>query len=115
MPQRAWVEKRKRRHAENPNCHWCGIETVLVEGHSKETIRNKATLDHMDDRFDPMRGKRGGERRVVLACWDCNHRRGRERQAELLDVQRAKTIIGGVAKQMRRVQWPPVVTATDTQ
>jgi hypothetical protein len=41
--------------------------------------RDAATIEHLDDRFSPERGKHSGERRQVAACHGCNNRRARER------------------------------------
>lgn len=63
-------------------CHWCGCEMVQVAVPRRASPpRNLCTIDHLDDRFSPDRGKRFGEYRRVAACWECNNRRGNERQA----------------------------------
>jgi hypothetical protein len=47
-------------------------------------INRRATIDHLLTRFDE--GKqtppKEGEPRTVLACQKCNHRRGKEREAQ---------------------------------
>lgn len=52
--------------------------------HGTDT-RRMATLDHLDDRFSPQRGtfENKGEERTVLACAECNERRGAERVASM--------------------------------
>lgn len=45
--------------------------------------RNAATLEHLESRLNPMRGKRQGEFRIVLACLDCNHERNKREEAAL--------------------------------
>lgn len=64
-------------------CFWCArpMSTTAQERGARPPD-NMLTLDHLDDRLDPMRGKRPGER-TVAACWECNQRRCRERIAAL--------------------------------
>ena len=99
-------EKRRRRlaklHQRDPHCHWCRQPTVFLRIHTKHTIRNRATFDHLDDRFDPMRGRLHGQERSVLACWDCNHKRAQKRQAECVALQRQKSQAGHIAKAIRQ-------------
>jgi len=85
-------------HKRDPDCHWCRKPTVLMRVHTKETVRNRATLDHLDDRFEPRRGRYKQQERTVLACWDCNHKRGQRRQAECIALQRVKSQAGHIAK-----------------
>lgn len=67
----------------DPLCHWCRKPMVLIErtrapqkGVRIETVPNEATIDHLDPRGSPMRGKAAyGEIRLVLACWACNKER----------------------------------------
>ena len=47
------------------------------------TAARHGTLDHLDDRYSPERGKSRGERRIVMACWKCNNERNIARQAAL--------------------------------
>lgn len=62
-------------------CHWCQCEMLLAYGHLKKQPANLATIDHLDDRFSPERGKHYGEYRRVLACAQCNFDRGKSSQA----------------------------------
>lgn len=64
----------------DPHCHWCGIETVPSRNDSGIQQPNTATLDHLRHKSDPERGQYGRTRtrQVVLACFECNARRGRE-------------------------------------
>lgn len=101
-------EKLKRRraklHARDPQCHWCRTPTVLIEGHVRHKPANMATIDHLDDRFSPLRGTMGGQERTVLACDACNNRRGQERQRAVVDVQRAKSMLGRADKAMHQLR-----------
>jgi hypothetical protein len=71
-------------------CHWCNAVMVLLpKGYNqKENPRNRATVDHLDDRWSPRRGT-FNERRHVAACWQCNNKRGAEslRQQMIADPQ----------------------------
>jgi hypothetical protein len=71
-------------------CFWCKKPMVLFQRERlhrkgrKGKVRlpqNLATLEHLDSRLSPERGKHNGERRIVLACAHCNHLRGRMEQA----------------------------------
>lgn len=74
-----------------------------VHDNGKETRR--ATIDHLRDRFDPTRRQpnRTREERTVLACLECNNRRGAERAVECLQLQRRKSQAGVVRKLVRRI------------
>jgi len=74
--QRLFIEQDGR-------CYYCGCEMVMPEGHTKRQPANLATLEHLDDRFSPLRGKMFGQRRHVLACVTCNGQRGRAREIEV--------------------------------
>lgn len=97
--------KRRRRnlHRRDPRCHWCGNDTVLMEGHIKYPPPNMATLDHLDDRFDVNRGSYAHAERTVLACVACNNARGAIRQRELWEEQRLRSITGHLRKRLRRM------------
>ncbi len=84
-------QKRKRRYKktlfreQNGRCVYCDIEMILTFDASKlrtPSPMNMATFEHLDDRFSDERGTHNGERRIVLACNQCNNLRGKERQAE---------------------------------
>lgn len=44
---------------------------------------NIATMEHLHDRYDPLRQTSESTQRLVLACFACNSRRGAQRQAEM--------------------------------
>jgi len=49
---------------------------------AKKLPTNLATLDHLRDRNHPDRlVPARGEQRLVIACWQCNHDRGRSSEA----------------------------------
>jgi hypothetical protein len=72
---RLW-EKQKGR------CHYCNKKTVMRFREGGGVIPDdEATLEHLDDRFNPNRGAFPGEPRIVVACNQCNDQKGRESQA----------------------------------
>lgn len=84
-PSGAELLRRRRRrlwHEQGGLCHWCGDMTTLYEPVQKRRSMppKMATLDHLDDRLSPERGKHRGKRRTVMACWQCNHERNVEAQ-----------------------------------
>lgn len=54
-------------------CFWCGVSLLLVT-QPQERWRY-ATIDHIDEKDSPNKGKHSGKRRKVLACGPCNHDR----------------------------------------
>ena len=56
-------------------CYHCRRPTqlVMVDGRPTDAL---ATLEHLRDRLDPERGKDDGREHTVMACFDCNHKRG---------------------------------------
>lgn len=71
-------ERRRKLHAQNPQCHWCQVETVLEA--PSATFPDLATIDHVIDRPTALElGLSNEERnnRAVLACYRCNQRRNR--------------------------------------
>lgn len=77
--ERRAVQKTRLFKLQNGLCYWCHSPIVLVlKVHIKHRPWNFATLDHLDDRFSPERGKHSGELRRVLSCRRCNESRGRE-------------------------------------
>lgn len=103
--------KARRRRAmfkkQDGKCHWCQCDMIMPpEGqHVPRMPKNMATIEHLRDRFswDRQEPNINREFRWVLACLGCNNRRGHERQAELIDIQRAKSMAGHADKAMRRL------------
>lgn len=62
----------------NPNCHWCNVPTVRVEASQQKLDPNSATFDHLYHKSNPQRHTRKGKNLGVLACYECNQRRGRD-------------------------------------
>ena len=66
-------------HQKDPHCHWCKRLTILTDesDHHKGLPLNAATIDHLVSRLNVHRWvkKKAGQRRKVLACYECNQRR----------------------------------------
>ena len=78
-------KKRKLFQEQNGLCWYCKTEMILIFEKPKAKVpspSNMATFEHLDDRFNQERGTRTGERRIVLACNQCNHAQGKQQQAE---------------------------------
>lgn len=64
----------------SPFCNWCGRVTVLIfrtDGIKMPMRKDEATLDHLNDRYGERPNVQGVET-TVLACWECNGKRGHE-------------------------------------
>ena len=68
-------------------CWWCKCDMIHWNEYQKDdkfrlthkVPPNGATVDHLRDRFHPMRRDHAnGERRWRIACSACNHKRGKE-------------------------------------
>lgn len=80
-------------------CHWCGCDTFMRWRGGGSPKPDEATIDHIDDRLSPERGQHPGERRQVMACNTCNHRRHKEGQlAAGIEVLRERSQRHGVGK-----------------
>lgn len=80
------LRRRKRRLFERQEgrCFWCHCTMDFgVHRLGRYMPPNLATIDHLDDRFSPERGRHAGEQRTVLACWKCNNDRSIKRHAEI--------------------------------
>jgi 5-methylcytosine-specific restriction endonuclease McrA len=78
-------KKRKLKlFALNPHCHWCGKLTRLYKHNQhKKTPLDAATLDHLRSRYNPERLIPSPDKeQTVLACWECNHKRGEQETKE---------------------------------
>lgn len=78
--ERKWRQKRRLYMEQKGLCHYCRkfmriMKWLTDYGHQPDDL---ATIEHLDDRFSPDRGKRAGERRHVLACRKCNWEKARE-------------------------------------
>lgn len=82
-------KKRRTRffNEQDGKCWWCQCDMVHWDDYTnipkyKHIVpQNGATIDHIRDRFDPTRRHIGIGRRWRIACYECNHRRGKESQA----------------------------------
>ena len=74
-------------------CHWCKRHTILTH---EPNLRGKpnplmATIDHVVSRYCISRWilKKKGQKRKVLACYECNHKRSVQ---ETLGLSRAEIL-----------------------
>jgi 5-methylcytosine-specific restriction endonuclease McrA len=73
---------------QNPRCYWCNRLTVLIfrpPGMLRTQCRfrgDEATIDHLVTRYDG-RQQTHGQEMTVMACRDCNGRRGASREAQV--------------------------------
>lgn len=65
---------------QSPNCHWCGIKTRLLFPTNGYLPDDCATVDHVIHTYD--RESPEQKEHKVLACYGCNHDRGRQRDLE---------------------------------
>ena len=80
----------------NPHCAWCGCKTRLIHQKGGALPGDAATLDHIRSKLDPLRraGGRIGKpwEENVLACYGCNHERGRQEYLALpIEEQRRRS------------------------
>jgi hypothetical protein len=64
---------------QNWKCHWC--PTIMRWGKRPDggkLNRDQATIDHLNDRYDPKRAT-GEAQPKVAACQYCNQKRARDR------------------------------------
>ena len=80
-------------HAKDPRCHWCKRVTKLI---CDKVIKGRAdplmaTIDHVVSRYNPHRWvkKKANQKRKVLACYECNHKRSVK---ETLSLSRAEIL-----------------------
>ena len=72
-------------------CHYCKEPMTLERPtRHKKVADNMATIEHLEDRYDPNRGKFAGQKRHVVACHKCNNGRNSVRQADPTVVSRAE-------------------------
>ena len=62
----------------DPHCHWCNVKTIRVKLGQRTLDPYSATFDHLYHKSNPLRHTRKGRSLGVLACYDCNQRRGRD-------------------------------------
>ena len=83
MPKHAQLKRQRARlyHEQSGLCWWCHKPMKLIDFRPAKGIPHPvdmATVEHLDDRHNPDRGKFPVQRRHVVACWFCNNKRGRE-------------------------------------
>ncbi len=92
-------EKLENMWRDNPHCYWCGVETLrIVVTAWKSSVPcgpppDLATRDHLYNRLDKEKRradqrKNGKRSSVVLACFKCTSRRGRDRVWQEMDLRK---------------------------
>lgn len=78
-------DKRRRMWEEDPHCLYCGRATIWrVRDGSGKPDPLEATLEHLRSRYDPRRREKcHGERRVFIACWECNNKQNSQVQSSV--------------------------------
>ena len=81
-------KKLRKLWTDDPKCYYCKRTTVLVQVASNERMPKtfaeyplRATIEHLRSRFDETRQdpiQDENDRRIVLACNECNFKRGIE-------------------------------------
>jgi hypothetical protein len=78
---------------QDPRCHWCKRVTKLIceKSLKGEADPLMATIDHVISRYHPHRWvkRKTGQKRKVLACYQCNHSRSTQ---ETLCLSRAEIL-----------------------
>lgn len=107
---RLWLKK--------STCHWCGRETALYVAATDGTgtqrhapdVPEKATIDHIHSKLSGKRYEvQDWTELTVLACFECNHKRGAEEQAALgtEELRRRSGAYPGENNKRRRKQRGP--------
>src|SRR5574343_1651147 len=110
------VQKMWRR---SPLCHWCKNPTTLVESGQLRLHPHSATFDHLHHRSHPLRYTRKGRNAGVLACYECNQRRGRAEHIKTLPlwnrlllkykipipIWKIRRFIESTKQKIKRVNW----------
>ena len=70
-------------HQQGGLCFWCHEPMQLLtaaecQARERNLPQNLCTLDHLEPRWHPERGKYPGALRVVASCLACNNKRDRE-------------------------------------
>ena len=77
----------------DPRCHWCKRVTKLIceKALTSEADPLMATIDHVVSRYHLHRWvkRKKGQKRKVLACYECNHNRSIQ---ETLCLSRAEVL-----------------------
>lgn len=81
------ARRRMKLWLEDDRCRFCRKPTILAQFSTAEVVaRNRdrtATIEHLDSRYNPNRGKSENEERTTLACWRCNNDRNKIEQESI--------------------------------
>lgn len=67
---------------QNGKCYYCKknmLFTISIQFNKQP--KNLATIEHIYHKFDEQRKKKG---RWVLACYECNQKKGKEKEREFI-------------------------------
>jgi hypothetical protein len=92
----------KRLWERSKKCHWCSKETRIQESGIGVAQHDTATFDHLYHRSEPER--KIHPNRGVLACYECNQRRGREAYIKTLPVWNQWLIAINIHKPVYRIK-----------
>ena len=78
-------QKKKLYEDQGGLCYWCGHKMLWKWEYCKHATppRNLATWEHLDSRLSIERGQHPGEKRIVLACKECNEDRAAAEESNL--------------------------------
>ena len=66
-------------------CYYCKCEMNLKEYKDEKPKNNDVTIEHLNPKKSPLRltPNHNKERRLVAACYSCNHKKGKKYNKEL--------------------------------
>lgn len=100
---------------EDPRCHWCKRVTKLIceKALTGEADPLMATIDHVVSRYHLHRWvkRKAGQKRKVLACYECNHNRSIQ---ETLCLSRAEVLRRSKGFSLSPRGKPKIIKPVDT-
>lgn len=73
------IKKRKLFELQKGLCYWCNEPMIYPDDGPKRGGKQPpklCTLEHLNDRFSPIRETNLDIGNTVVACYECNHKRG---------------------------------------
>lgn len=85
--QRIKMRRDKLYAIQEGKCYWCHRFMIPTWQHSGGKQPNAlCTIDHLDEKFTPYRGKYKNISRTVAACFECNQKRAIRRKREYNEI-----------------------------